>query len=55
MSEPIAVVNIVAGKGGFEFEIINEDLPEATLADLLRGAANQLEGKDDRAAGMWGR
>lgn len=51
----VAAVFIRAADGGFALEFENEDLPPETLAELLRAAADTLEGKDDRASGCWGR
>jgi hypothetical protein len=51
---PVAVVSFVVEGDGFGIEV-ESDLTEETLAALLRGAADQIEGVDDRAAGAWGR
>lgn len=52
--EPVAVVTVIPEGDGFGLDI-ESDLSEETLAAMLRTAADQLEGKDDRAAGAWGR
>jgi len=51
----VALVLFTAnGPGDFGVEIESE-LDDETLATLLRTAADQIEGKDDRARGAWGR
>jgi hypothetical protein len=50
---PVAAVTVVPMGDGFGFEI-ESDLSAETLAALLREAADQIEGKQDRAAGAWG-
>lgn len=52
-SVPIATVSVIAAGNGFALIIDNPDLPDETLADLMRGAADKLEGKDDRSKGLW--
>lgn len=55
MADAVALVQFTAkGPGDFALEV-ESDLDEETLAALLRSAADQIEGKDDRAAGAWGR
>jgi hypothetical protein len=51
--QPVAVVTVIPHGDGFGFDI-ESDLSEETLAALLREAADQIEGKEDRAAGAWG-
>lgn len=52
--EPVAVVTVLPEGDGYGLDI-ESDLSEETLAAMLRTAADQLEGKDDRAVGAWGR
>jgi hypothetical protein len=50
------VVGLVASGGGYEIVVENrEDLDPEMAGELLRLAADKLQGKDDRAAGAWGR
>lgn len=51
--EPVAVVSVLAEGDSFGLDIQSHLHPE-TLAAILRTAADQLEGKEDRASGMWG-
>lgn len=51
---PVATVAFVPEGDGFGIEI-ESDLDEETLGSLLRAAADQIEGKQDRASGAWGR
>lgn len=50
---PVAAVTVIPQGDGFAFDI-ESDLSAETLAALLREAADQIEGKQDRAAGAWG-
>ena len=50
------VVGLVAQGDGYEVIIDNkEDLDVEAAAELLRLTADKMQGKDDRAAGSWGR
>ncbi len=51
---PVATVRILTAGDGFAPDI-ETDLEPETLAAVLRAIADQIEGKDDRAAGAWGR
>lgn len=52
----VAKVFVVVKDGGYEFEIDTE-ISDEVLAAVLHAAADQIEGKVDRAAaaGAWGR
>ena len=52
--DPVAIVSVLPQGDSFGVDI-ESDLSEETLAAVLRTAADQLEGKEDRAAGAWGR
>ena len=51
---PVAKVKAFAAGDSFDLDI-DSDLDPETLAALLRGAADQIQGIQDRAAGAWGR
>lgn len=51
---PVAVVKVIPAGDEFALEIESDLTPE-TVAAILRAAADDIEGKDDRAAGAWGR
>ena len=53
-TRPVAVVKAIPKGDAFGLEV-KSDLPPETLAALLRSAADQIEGIEDRAAGAWGR
>lgn len=50
----VAVATFYAKGSEFGYDIDTE-LSEEIMGGLLRTAADVLEGKDDRAAGAWGR
>lgn len=51
---PLGTVTIVADGDAFGM-VIDSDLPPETMAAILRATADDLEGKNDRAVGAWGR
>lgn len=51
---PVAVIKVVPVGDEFALEIETDLTPE-TMAAILRAAADDVEGKNDRAAGAWGR
>ena len=54
MPEPVATIRVVPVDGGGFGLDVDSDLPEAMLASVLRSAADELTGRENRAAGCWG-
>jgi len=53
MGERLATINVLQGEDGLALEI-DSTLPEAMIASVLRAAADNLSGRENRAAGCWG-
>lgn len=49
----VARLRVISEGDGFEFDVSSELSPEI-MAELLRLAADNIEGKTSRASGAWG-
>lgn len=56
MDDAVLVVGLVGDAGGYAVVVENRaGIPTDEAAEMIRMAADKIEGKDDRAAGSWGR